>query len=91
MENVRDFVIRKIGGHCNQSPSLELFCSYTCTDGLPIDKSPLYNPKDPFANRDPRLAMTIQPFKLNTLLTMQNMNSPKKMGHFLKNIQIISH
>lgn len=63
MTNVRDFVIRKVGGHCNQSPSLELFCSYTCTDGLPIDESPLYNPKDPFVNRDPRLAMTIQPFK----------------------------
>lgn len=63
MTNVRDFVIRKAGGHCNQSPSLELLCSYTCTDGLPIDKSLLYNPKDPFANRDPRMAMTIQPFK----------------------------
>lgn len=63
MENVRNFVIRKVGGHCNQGPSLELLCSYTCTDGLPIDKSSLYNPKDPFANRDPRMAMTIQPFK----------------------------
>lgn len=63
MANVRDYVIRKIGGYCNQGPSLELFCSYTCTDGLPIDKSLLYNPKDPFANRDPRMAMTIQPFK----------------------------
>lgn len=63
MSSVRDFVIRKIGGYCNQSPSLELFCSYTCTDGLPIDQSPLYDPKDPFANRDPRMAMTIQPFK----------------------------
>ena len=63
MANVRDFAIRKVGGHCNQSPSLELFCSYTCTDGLPIDESPLYNPKDPFVNRDPRLTMSIQPFK----------------------------
>lgn len=62
-DNVYNYVIRKIGGACNRSPSLELFCSYTCTDGLPINKSPLYNPKDPFANRDPRLAMTIQPIK----------------------------
>lgn len=60
---VRDFIIRKIGGFCNQSPSVQLFCSYTCTDGLTIDKSPLYNTKDPFENRDPRLAYTIQPFK----------------------------
>ena len=61
--SVKDYVIRKLGGFANQGPSLELLCSYTCIDGLPIDKSPLYNPKDPFANRDPRLAMTIQPFK----------------------------
>lgn len=60
---VKNYVIRKIGGFSNQCPSLELFCAYTCTDGLPIDKSPLYNPKDPFENRDPRLAYTIQPFK----------------------------
>ena len=57
--SVKDYVIRKLGGFANQGPSLELLCSYTCIDGLPIDKSPLYNPKDPFANRDPRLAMTI--------------------------------
>ena len=56
-------VIRQINGTAGQSPSLELFCSYTCIDGLPIDESPLYNPKDPFENRDPRLAMTIQQFK----------------------------
>ena len=60
---IKNYVIRKLGGYANQSPSLELLCSYTCTDGKPIDQSPLYNPKDPFANRDPRLAMTIQPFK----------------------------
>lgn len=61
--DVGSYVIRKIGGTTSRSPSLELFCSYTCIDGLPIDKSPLYNSKDPFTNRDPRLAMTIQPFK----------------------------
>lgn len=61
--NVQNFVLRKLGGYANQGPSLELFSSYTCIDGLPIDKSTLYNPKDPFANRDPRLEMTIQPFK----------------------------
>ena len=60
---VRNFVVRKLGGYANESPSLELLCSYNCIDGLPIDESPLYNPKDPFENRDPRLAMTIQPFK----------------------------
>lgn len=58
------YLRRQINGcFANKSPSLELFCSYTCTDGKPIDESNLYNPQDPFANRDPRLAMTIQPFK----------------------------
>lgn len=43
-------------------PSIELFCSYLCTDGLPIDKSPLFNPKKPFENRDPRLSYTMPAF-----------------------------
>ncbi|MCQ2165138.1 MAG: RagB/SusD family nutrient uptake outer membrane protein [Bacteroidales bacterium] len=61
--NVKNLIIRKRGGFSNQCPSLELFCAYTCVDGLPIDKSPLYNPKDPFENRDPRMSYVIQPFK----------------------------
>ena len=61
--NVKNFVIRKIGGFSNQGPSYELFVSYPCTDGLRADRSPLFDPKDPFKNRDPRMACTIQPFK----------------------------
>lgn len=44
------------------APSYELICAYPCIDGKPIDESPLYNPKDLFENRDPRLAMTVVPF-----------------------------
>ena len=44
------------------SPSWDLFCSFLCTDGLPIDESPLYNPREPFKNRDPRCAKTIVEF-----------------------------
>jgi hypothetical protein len=33
--------------------------SYECIDGLTIDKSPLFDPSNPYANRDPRLAMSI--------------------------------
>jgi len=33
--------------------------AFTCTDGLPIDESPLYHPDDPFLNRDPRMAETL--------------------------------
>ena len=47
------------------SPSWDLFCSYVCTDGKPIDESSLYNPKDPFKNRDPRCAYTIVAFNSN--------------------------
>jgi hypothetical protein len=33
--------------------------SYECVDGLPIDESPLYDPANPFENRDPRLDASI--------------------------------
>lgn len=79
---VKNYVIRKLGGYANQSPSLELFCSYTCVDGLPIDRSPLYNPKDPFANRDPRLAMTIQPFKTKYATDYVDYEQAKRDGTF---------
>jgi starch-binding outer membrane protein, SusD/RagB family len=53
---------RNAGGYGNGYPTWELFCSYLCTDGLPIDESPLFNPREPFENRDPRLGETIVPF-----------------------------
>ncbi len=50
---------RLAGGVANEVPTQQMVDSYECTDGLTIDKSPLYNPSKPFANRDPRLAMSI--------------------------------
>lgn len=41
------------------TPSKSLEDSFECTDGLPIDKSPLYDSLDPQKNRDPRLMATI--------------------------------
>ena len=41
--------------------------AFTCTDGLLINESPLFDPHEPFANRDPRLAETIVPFGSNHL------------------------
>lgn len=82
MTGVQNYIIRKHSGFSNQSPSLELLCSYTCSDGLPIDKSPLYNPKDPFANRDPRLAMTIQPFKTKYSADYTEYEQSKNDGTF---------
>jgi len=57
-----DVLVRNAGGSEWLTPTWDLFAAYTCTDGLPIDKSPLFDPHDPFKNRDPRLSMTIVPF-----------------------------
>ncbi len=53
---------RNHGGWATPDPTWDLFASYVCTDGLPIDESPLFDPHDPFKNRDPRCGMTIIPF-----------------------------
>ena len=44
------------GGNC---PTQDLVDAFECTDGLSIAESPLYDPQKPYANRDPRLAMTV--------------------------------
>lgn len=49
------------------SPSWDLFCAFLCTDGETIDKSSLYNPREPFKNRDPRCAYTVVEFNTNYL------------------------
>lgn len=36
------------------NPTQSLVDAFECIDGAPISKSPLYNEKDPFKNRDPR-------------------------------------
>ena len=40
-------------------PSQFMIDSYESIDGLPIDESPLYDPAQPFENRDPRLDASI--------------------------------
>ena len=46
---------RNSGGQSQIFPTEDMIASFECTDGLPVDKSPLYDPTNPFANRDPRL------------------------------------
>ncbi len=41
------------------SPTRSLVDAYLMKDGLPIDKSPLYDPHKPYLNRDPRMAATL--------------------------------
>lgn len=60
--NTKNFITRTAGGNAVANPSWELFCAFPCTDGLPIDESPLYDPRNPFLNRDPRCAEMIVPF-----------------------------
>ncbi|TDE17176.1 RagB/SusD family nutrient uptake outer membrane protein [Dyadobacter psychrotolerans] len=64
---IQDYVTRNPGGFGAKDPSWDLFCSFLCTDGLPIDESPLFNPRKPFLNRDPRCKATIVEFQTNFL------------------------
>ncbi len=58
----RGYLPRNAGGFGAQMPTWEAFHAFEAADGLPIDESPLYNPRAPFANRDPRLKQTIVEF-----------------------------
>lgn len=59
---IKSWLPRIFGGHANTQPSWPLLASFECVDGLPIDDSPLFDPRNPFKNRDPRLVMSIVPF-----------------------------
>jgi len=47
------------GGWSSGCPLQSLVDSYECTDGNTIDVSPLFDPNQPYANRDPRLTHSI--------------------------------
>lgn len=59
---VLNAITRNPGGWAAMDPSWDLLAAYTCTDGLPIDESPLFDSREPFKNRDPRCSATIVPF-----------------------------
>jgi len=65
-------ISRNAGGYCGINPSWELFCSFLCSDGMEIDKSPLFDPHNPFQNRDPRCTVTIAEFQTPYLGFMFN-------------------
>lgn len=80
--NIQNLLPRNNGGWAAMDPSWDLFCSFLCADGLPIDESPLFDPHKPFKNRDPRCTATIVEFETTHLgivydpnpLTKQVMN-----------------
>lgn len=55
----QNYLVRNRGGYAATVPSWDMLAAYTCTDGLPIDESPLFDPHNPFKNRDPRCLMSI--------------------------------
>ncbi|UZR96652.1 RagB/SusD family nutrient uptake outer membrane protein (plasmid) [Chondrinema litorale] len=59
---VKATITRNAGGWSAYNPSWDLLFAYLCTDGLPVDESPLFDPLNPFENRDPRLLETVVPF-----------------------------
>lgn len=59
---VKNKMVRNAGGWAATDPSWDLLAAYTCIDGLPVDKSPLFDSHNPFKNRDPRCGMTLVPF-----------------------------
>jgi hypothetical protein len=50
---------RNSNGQSQIFPTEDMVASFECSDGLPIDESPLYDPTNPFVNRDPRLAASV--------------------------------
>ncbi len=63
----QNYISRNSGGWGAKDPSWDLLCSFLCSDGLPIDESSLYDPQNPFENRDPRCTQTIVEFETNHL------------------------
>jgi hypothetical protein len=53
------FGSRKLGMTSNEIPTQAMVDSYEAADGLPIDKSKVYDPTHPYNNRDPRLLASI--------------------------------
>ena len=64
---ISNTITRTAGGWGSFNPSWDLLAAFLCTDGLPIDESPLFNPREPFDNRDPRCAESIVTFQTNHL------------------------
>lgn len=53
------YLANGINGWSSLVPTLDLMDAFECIDGLTIDESPLYDPEEPFLNRDPRLRASI--------------------------------
>lgn len=53
--SVNSFMLRTtVSSGAGAYPSWDLLAAFECTDGKPIDESPLFDPHNPYLNRDPR-------------------------------------
>ena len=60
--SVQDHISRNAGGWAQAVPSWDLLFAFTDNEGKPIDESTVFNPAEPFTNRDPRCVATIVAF-----------------------------
>lgn len=60
--NTKNIITRNSGGFGAWIPTWSIVDIYECTDGKTVDESPLYDPHQPFKNRDPRMSMSIVEF-----------------------------
>ena len=58
-QNQRNYHPDFFGGYSESFLYQNLIDAFPMNDGLPIDESPLYDPENPFDNRDPRLYASI--------------------------------
>jgi hypothetical protein len=75
------------GGWHQYSPFNELVKDFECTDGLPITQSPLYDKNNPYANRDPRLDLTVLisdrgTFRGRTYSALPNTTLPDRLNQY---------
>ncbi|WP_255501972.1 RagB/SusD family nutrient uptake outer membrane protein [Olivibacter sp. SDN3] len=75
------------GGWHQFSPYNELVKAYACSDGRPIEESDLYDPEDPYTNRDPRLDYTVlisdrSVFKGQTYIARPGTTSPDRFNRY---------
>ncbi len=75
------------GGWHQFSPFNELVKEYECIDGKPITESPLYDPNNPYDNRDPRLDATVMinertVFRGKTFVSTPGSDSPDRKDKY---------
>lgn len=58
-DQLRHNLMPSQGGFSIVQPTQELVDAFEMTDGKRYNESELYDPEDPYANRDPRLGMTV--------------------------------